>query len=113
MTSKNQRYEHFRQDMADILAKRAEFPGALVTVIDAHISDDQKFATVFLSVLPTTAEETVLESLKTFRHDIIKEMAKTLKLRKLPIINWRFDYTEAQAQDIEKYMNELKEKGEL
>lgn len=113
MTTKSQRYEHFRQDMADILAKRAEFPNCLVTVVDAHISDDQKYATVYLSVLPTAAEEQVLESLKIFRHDIIKEMAKALKLRRIPIVNWRFDYTEEQAQGIETFINELQEKGEL
>lgn len=113
MTTRTQRSEHFRQDMADILARRAEFPNAFVTVVDANLTDDQQFATIILSVMPTSAEESVLDSLKTFKHDILKDMAKTLKLRRMPILNWKFDYTEEKAQGIEAYMEDLKRKGEL
>lgn len=113
MTTRNQRSEHFRQDMADILARRAEFPNAFVTVVDANLTDDQQFATIILSVMPTTAEDSVLESLKTFKRDILKDMAKTLKLRRMPNLNWKFDYTEEQAEGIESFMEDLKRKGEL
>ncbi len=113
MTSRPQRSEHFRQDMADILARRAEFPNAFVTVVDAHLTDDQQFATIILSVMPASAEDSVLEALKIYKRDIGKDMAKTLKLRRMPILNWKFDYTEEKAQHIEDYMEDLKRKGEL
>jgi len=99
--------------MAAILAKRAEFPGALVTVVSAHLTDDQKYATITLSVLPVSAEDAVLESLKIYRHDILKDMARSLKLRHMPSLQWRFDYTEEEAQGIENYIEELKRQGEL
>lgn len=114
MTSIEQKTEHFREAMADVLKKKVEFPRtSFVTVVDAKLAPDQANAKVVLSVVPSTDEELVLETLKTYRHDILKEMAKSLRLRHLPNIYWTFDQTEEEAFNMEKYIDELKEKGEL
>lgn len=113
MTMPEQRGKHFREDMAEIIARRVESPHALITVVDAALTEDQKYATITLSILPVNAKSMVLEALKTFRHDMIKDMAKTLKLRHIPNLNWKFDDTEEEAFRIETVMEELKEKGEL
>lgn len=114
MVTEFQKNQHFKEDMAQILARQVEFPmGSFVTVVDARLSSDQANAKVTLSVMPVAYEEQVLEALKVFRHDIIKSMAGSLRLRKMPNLHWEFDHTEQKAQDLEEYMNELKEKGEL
>ncbi|MFA6100343.1 MAG: ribosome-binding factor A [Patescibacteria group bacterium] len=114
MTSPEQKQQHFRDAMAANLKKTVEFPSTtFVTVVDAKMAPDQANAKVILSVIPVTDEEIVLESLKTYRHDIIKEMARSMRLRHLPKIHWTFDQTEEKAFGIEKYIDELKDKGEL
>jgi len=114
MTDYNQRKEHFKDSMADILRRKVEFPpGCLVTVVDAKLTSDLRFANTVLSVLPVTAKEEVLKSLDEFRHDILKEMADTLGMRRLPKLHWSFDDSQQVGADINDYINELKEQGEL
>lgn len=114
MTSPEQKQQHFRDAMAATLKKTVEFPlSAFVTVVDAKMAPDQANAKVVLSVLPVDKEELVLQSLETYRHDIIKEMARSMRLRHLPKIHWAFDHTEENAFGIEKYIDDLKDKGEL
>lgn len=114
MTGKSQKNQHFKEDMAQILTRQVEFPlGSFVTVVDARLSPDQANAKVVLSVMPVSYEEQVLDALHTFRHDIIKNMAVSLRLRQMPNLHWEFDHTEQNAEDLEKYMNKLKEKGDL
>jgi ribosome-binding factor A len=114
MPTYQQRQDRFRDAMAEVLRTQVEFPRTcFVTVVDAKLADDQANANVILSVLPVTAEKQALDALHTFRHDIKKKMAQTLKMRKLPAIHWTFDRTEHKAHDIESYIDQLKEQGEL
>jgi len=114
MTTPRQRLDRFRDSMAQILKTQVEFPRTcLVTVVDAALAPDQANAKVVLSVLPVSAEPQVLESLETYRHDILKKMAGDMRLRHLPNIHWAFDHTEQNAQGIETYIEELKRSGEL
>lgn len=114
MTSPEQKQQHFLEAMANTLKKTVEFPlGTFVTVVDAKMAPDQANAKVVLSVLPVANEELVLVRLETYRHDIIKEMARSMRLRHLPNIYWEFDHTEENASGIEKYIDELKSKGQL
>lgn len=100
--------------MAGILNKCVEFPrGTMVTVIDAKLTSDLQFANTELSVMPVTAEEEVKQALKEYHGEIMDEMAKTLNLRRLPKLHWSFSQVEHQASEMEEYINELKEQGEL
>lgn len=114
MITEFQNNQHFKEDMAQILARQVEFPlGSLVTVVNARLSSDQANAKVILSVMPVSYEEQVLDALKTFKHDIVKNMAGSLRLRKIPNLHWEFDRTEQNAQELDEFMDDLKEKGEL
>ena len=114
MTDYNQRKEHFKDAMADILRRRVEFPlGALVTVVDAKITNDLRFANTVLSVMPATAKDDVLAALEEFRKDITKEMALKLGMRRIPKLHWSFDDSQDTGSAMNDYINELKDKGEL
>lgn len=114
MPTYDQRVAHFRDEMARILNQKVEFPiGSFVTVMDAKLTTDLRFANVILSVLPVSAEESVMQALDDYSNDIRKEMAKKLHLRHMPNLHWSFDRTEEKAAKIEKYIDELKEKGEI
>lgn len=106
--------EHFKEAIADILNRAVEFPrGAFVTVVNAELTSDLRFAKTVLSVLPVTAEEDVLEALRDYHGEIMDEMAKTLNLRRLPKLHWEFDRTEHEAAKIESVIDEMKADGEL
>ncbi len=114
MTDYTQRKEHFKDSMASILRRKVEFPlGSLVTVVDAKLTNDLRFANTVLSVLPVSAQDDVLKALEQFKHDILKEMADTLHMRRLPKLHWSFDNSQQVGADINDYINELKEQGKL
>ncbi|MBD3281293.1 hypothetical protein GF391_00930 [Candidatus Uhrbacteria bacterium] len=114
MTDYNQRKEHFKDAMADILERKVEFPlGSLVTVVDAKLTNDLRFANTVLSVMPVGMQDDVLKTLDEFKHDILKEMAGTLKMRRLPKLHWSFDNSQQIGAELNEYIDELKDEGKL
>lgn len=106
--------EHLREAVAEILRETIEFQnGAFVTVLKAKMTRNAKYASVQLSVMPSTEERNVLETLSKQSHTIKDELAHRLRMRRIPSIHWTFNETESQAADIERILQELKEKGEL
>lgn len=114
MTDYNQRKEHFMDAMADILERKVEFPlGSLVTVVDAKLTNDLRFANTVLSVLPVSKQDEVLNALDEFKHDILKEMAGTLKMRRLPKLHWSFDNSQQKGAEVNEFIDELKSDGQI
>lgn len=106
--------EHLREAIAQILRENIEFPmGVFVTVLDAKMTRNAKYASVQLSVMPVSEEKAVLETLTKQSHTIKDEMAHRLRMRRIPSIHWAFNETESNAANIEKILLELREKGEL
>lgn len=111
---KSQGNEHFREGLAQVLAETVEFPpGVFVTVLEASVSPSQQHAIVKLSVFPTNRQQEVLDTLKTYRGDIKKELTAHLKLRQIPNFEWRFDEVGAYVESIDNVIAELKKKGDL
>lgn len=114
MTDYNQRKEHFKDSMAGILRRRVEFPmGTMVTVVDAKLTSDLRFANTVLSVLPNTAKDEVLKTLADFHHDIMKEMADTLGMRRLPKLHWSFDDSQQIGAEMNDYIDQLKSEDQI
>lgn len=107
-------FEHLREAFAETLAKEVEFgPGIFVTVLGAKITANTAHAKITLSVMPTTMEERVLEILDQYSHEIKDGLAKRLRLRRIPRLHYAFDETEADAEEIEHMLNNLKKNGEM
>jgi ribosome-binding factor A len=106
--------QHFRDALARILVERVEFlPGSLVTLIDAKVTRDTKNAKGVISVYPLSTATEALRRLKDADHDIRQGLGEILRLRRIPRLHWELDTTEANAEDIERTLEELKKKGEL
>lgn len=104
----------FRDALARVLAERVEFPkGALVTVVDAKITRDTRHAKGVISVLPVTMENSALDALQEYRHDILDGLAEQLRLRRIPEIHWDFDRAEDHVSRIDEEIRALRTKGEL
>lgn len=105
---------HFREALARVLAERVEFPhGAFVTVLDAKVTKATTHSKAVLSVIPSTMEKEVLETLADYEHDIKEGLSEELRLRRIPTLHWAFDHAGEYAEGIDKAIHELKEKGEL
>jgi ribosome-binding factor A len=74
---------------------------ALVTVTHAELSDDFKNVTVFLSVLPQTAEAGALKDAKRARSDFRQFVLDHSFLQHVPTIDFEIDYGEKNRQRID------------
>lgn len=100
-----------RQEIADIIMNRLKDPRiGFVTVTEVKVTDDLKTARVFISILKDEELDLTLEILNTARRFIRSEVAKRVKLRSVPIIEFRIDEAIKYGDKIERLIREIKEK---
>ena len=85
-----------------------ELSNAFITITNVIMSPDLKYATVYLMTLNGKNLGTVLEQLAADKWLFKKLLADKLKLRFTPEINFRADDTFAEAERINKLMNNPK-----
>lgn len=74
---------------------------SLITVTRADVSPDLKNVLIFLSVMPASAEETVLHFAKRSRTEFRDYLKKHAPLKFLPNIDFEIDYGEKNRQRID------------
>jgi len=85
---------------ADFLQRESN-GASLITVTDANLSNDEKYATILFTVLPTEKEQAALEFAKRMRSEF-KEYVKThTKLGKIPLFDFAIDLGEKHRQKID------------
>ena len=85
---------------ADYFARESNYL-SLITVTRADVSDDLKSVTVFLSVLPETAEASALDFAKRSRSEFREFLAKKTRIARVPTIDFEIDYGEKNRQRID------------
>ena len=101
-----------RQEIADIIMKRIKDPRlGFVTVTGVDITDDLKIARVFISCLKEDEQETTLEILTSAKNFVRSEVAKRVRMKVIPTIEFRFDESLGYGDRIEKLLKEIKEKS--
>ncbi len=107
-------FEHLKNGLAEIFARDVEFPpGMLVTVMEAKMTQDRRFAKITLSVFPNGAQEQTLRIIAQFKHEINDGLAKRLRIRVIPKLHYVFDDTEAVAEEVETLLNRLEREGKM
>jgi ribosome-binding factor A len=102
-------FEHLREAMARVFTERIEFPvGAFVTVLKAKMTANTAHASFTLSVMPTSMEQAVLDTLRHNDHELKDGLAHSLRLRRIPRLHFQLDHTEEQAAEIDTILNQLK-----
>jgi ribosome-binding factor A len=92
--------EMIAHSAADFLARESNRQ-SLVTVTRSDVSPDLKNVTIFLSVLPVSAEESVLHFAKRQRTDFREFLKKKAALRFLPNIDFEIDHGEKNRQRVD------------
>ncbi len=97
------------QSIAKIIKKAAaefmqkESSGAsLITITDARLSNDEKYATILFTVLPEDKEAAALEFAKRMRSEFKSYIKSNTKLGRIPMFDFEIDLGEKHRQKIDK-----------
>ena len=100
-----------KEELSKILDREVEFPeGTLVTITRAIISEDVRYATIFVSTLGNAPLVTT-EILKKNIYRIQHMLNRALRIRPVPKIRFVTDEGEARRETVEKSIAELKRDG--
>lgn len=110
----SQRTEQFEElvirELSEFFSREVEFPlECLVTVTRAKVSDDLKYATVWLSVLPEKFTGTCLSIAERAVREFQKKLFRKMRTKFTPRIGFKIDTTEKRAEVVEKLIDEVKE----
>jgi ribosome-binding factor A len=82
---------------------------SLITVTRADISPDFKNATIFITTIPETQQETALAFLKRKRRDLKEYLKKHLQTRIIPFVDIAIDEGERNRQRIDEILFQEKD----
>ena len=93
--------ENIKHLSAEFL-QRESSGSSLITVTNTDISKDLKRATIFITVLPETSEDSALNFAKRKRSDIRNYIRTKLKMKTLPFLDFEIDKGEKNRQRIDE-----------
>lgn len=99
------------RDIADIFQHdyRDSFTPAFVTITGAEVSPDLSIASIYVSVLPASEQERVLESIEHKKSHIRGELGKKIgkQARIVPDLRFFIDETEENAAKMDDLFKDL------
>ncbi len=99
------RQNKVKENIRNIIAQFLETESnrtSMITATDANVSKDLKKATIFVSVLPESEEESALNFLKRKRSDARNYLRNRLDMRTIPFLDFELDYGEKNRQRIDE-----------
>lgn len=101
-----------RVEIADILSRRIKDPRiGFVTVTAVEVSDDLRYARVFVSVYEEAFQEKTLEGLSSASGFIRGELGKRLRLRFVPELSFRLDRSLRDASRVTETIEGITKEG--
>ncbi len=83
---------------------RMDFKNQIISVMEVRISENLRFAKIFLSVYPEKESEKILESVKSKTGEIKKYLASKVKIKFMPEMEFKIDEGEKNRQRIEEIL---------
>ena len=108
-----QRHERLEQDvkiaLSDIIMNEVKEPevSGLISVTGVHITPDQKYATVYVSIYGKKNKEKVLDALKKAKGFIKNSLAKKVKMRNIPDLIFKLDNSMEYGEYMDKVIDEV------
>jgi len=100
-----------REEIADIIMKRVKDPRfGFVTVTEVSLSDDLKIAHVYISVFNREEKEVAIEILNSAKGVIRNEVARRVRMKHIPQLEFRIDESIDQGFRIDKLLKDIHEK---
>jgi ribosome-binding factor A len=102
-----------REEIADIIMYRLKDPRiGFVTVTGVDMTADLKLAKVFVSILKEEERESTLEILESSKNFIRSALSKRLRMKFIPVIEFRLDTSIEYGYRIDKLLKEIKDGDE-
>ena len=87
--------------------KRESNRNSLITVTSVSVSDDLKYANIFVTVLPDNQEKAAMDFLKRSRSDFKKFFKEKSKVGQIPFFDFHIDLGEKHRQKIDEISKEM------
>ncbi len=101
-----------REEIADIIMRRVKDPRlGFVTITDVSLSEDLKIARVYVSVLNSDEKAIVIEILNGAKGLIRSEVAKRVRSKFIPTLEFWIDESIEQGFKIDKLLKEISEQA--
>lgn len=81
---------------------------SLITVTDIKVGHKANHATIFISVLPQSAEATALDFLKRQRGEMREFIGQKVALRQVPFLDIDLDLGAKNAQNVDALLQSMK-----
>ena len=113
-----QRHQRLEQDvkvaLSNIITYDVKEPSVtgLISVTDVKITPDQKYAKVYVSVFGKQNKEKVIEALKKATGYIKGELARKVRMRNIPSLQFELDDSIEYGAYMDKVIDEVIKKDE-
>lgn len=98
-----------KKEIADILMRRLKDPRlGFVSVVDVELTGDLKIARVYMSILKDEERGVTMEILNSAKAFIRSELAKRIKMKFIPSLEFREDTTITYASKIEALLKRIR-----
>ncbi|MES2224357.1 MAG: ribosome-binding factor A [Patescibacteria group bacterium] len=103
---RDQKIEEQVKEMAARVIERESNKTALITVNRVELFEKGRRATIYITVMPETGEESALNFLKRKRADMRDEIKKHLKIRTIPFLDVEIDLGEKASRRIDELLKQ-------
>lgn len=98
-----------REQIGEILTRELNMkPGVFLTIAKVDTTKDLRYTHIFVSVFPEKEGRYVEVALNNEKGVIQKKLNQKLHMKIFPKISFKIDTTEAEADEIEKILREIK-----
>ena len=101
--------ELIRQHVNDIILKELSLKGGVfVTIAKVDTTPDLRYTRIFVSIFPESEINYAMKTLQKEAYRIQGSLNKKLHMKPLPKVEFRADFTESKADEIEKILKEIR-----
>jgi ribosome-binding factor A len=94
-----------REELAKVIVREFEFPGALVTITEVEVDKKLEHARVLVSVLPASEADAALAALVKRVGHLQHILNVKMNIRPMPRISFALDHGPENAARVEKHLN--------
>ncbi len=99
-----------REEIADILMHKVKDPRiGFLTVTGVDLSDDLRYAKVFVSIYKDEEREATLKAIETAKGFIRRELGKRMRLKFVPELAFKLDKSIEYGDKIDRLLKEVNE----
>ena len=101
--------EEYRKELSNIISYKLKNPNAtgLISVTKVKVTNDLKYAKVYVSVFGKTNKNKVIEALTKAKGFIKKELGRRVRMRNMPELIFELDNSMEYGAHIQNIINEL------